>query len=155
MPSVSDKQKKFMQAVAHSPEFAKKAGVPQSVGQDFAEADKVKMPKSRPDLQGVNKPKTDHGSMNLFKKGGAMKESKAMMGKELSFMKKKGAPASMVKHEKAEMGMPMKKGGMPMVMKDGKKMPAFAAKKGGMPKFAKGGAIDGIAQKGKTRGKVC
>jgi hypothetical protein len=84
-----------------------------------------------------------------------MKESKAMMGKELSFMKKKGAPASMVKHEKAEMGMPMKKGGMPMVMKDGKKMPAFAAKKGGMPKFAKGGAIDGIAQKGKTRGKIC
>ena len=27
MPSVSEKQKKFMQAVAHSPEFAKKAGV--------------------------------------------------------------------------------------------------------------------------------
>jgi hypothetical protein len=48
-----------------------------------------------------------------------------------------------------------KKGGMPMVMKDGKKMPVFAAKKGGMPKFAKGGAIDGIAQKGKTRGSVC
>ncbi len=110
-------------------------------------------PKTRSDLQGVNKPKTDHGSMNLFKKGGAMKESKAMMGKELSFMKKKGAPASMVKHEKSEMGM--KKGGMPMVMKGGKKMPAFAAKKGGMPKFAKGGAIDGIAQKGKTRGSVC
>ena len=104
-------------------------------------------------MQGINKQKTDHGSMNLFKKGGAMKESKAMVGKELSFMKKKGAPASMMKHEKSEMGM--KKGGMPMVMKDGKKMPAFAAKKGGMPKFAKGGAIDGIAQKGKTRGKNC
>jgi hypothetical protein len=28
-------------------------------------------------------------------------------------------------------------------------------KKGGMPKFAKGGKIDGIAQKGKTRGKNC
>jgi hypothetical protein len=155
MPSVSDKQARFMQAVANNPKFAKKADVPQSVGQDFAEADKVKMSKSRPDLQGINKQKTDHGSMNLFNKGGAMKESKAMMGKELSFMKKKGAPAGMMKHEKSEMGMPMKKGGMPMIMKDGKKMPAFAAKKGGMPKFAKGGAIGGIAQKGKTRGKNC
>lgn len=39
MPSVSDKQHKFMEAIAHSPEFAKKAGVPQSVGKDFAKAD--------------------------------------------------------------------------------------------------------------------
>jgi len=39
MPSVSDKQHNFMEAVAHSPEFAKKAGVPQSVGKDFAAAD--------------------------------------------------------------------------------------------------------------------
>lgn len=39
MPSVSDKQHKFMEAVAHSPEFAKKAGVAQSVGKDFAKAD--------------------------------------------------------------------------------------------------------------------
>jgi hypothetical protein len=38
-----------------------------------------------------------------FKKGGFMKESKAMVGKEVAFMKKKGAPASMIKHEKAEM----------------------------------------------------
>lgn len=36
-------------------------------------------------------------------KGGEMKESKAMMKKEVSFMKKKGAPKSMVKHEEAEM----------------------------------------------------
>lgn len=28
-----------MQAVAHSPEFAKKVGVPQSVGREFAAAD--------------------------------------------------------------------------------------------------------------------
>lgn len=40
MPSVSKKQHNFMEAVAHSPEFAKKAGVPQSVGKDFASADK-------------------------------------------------------------------------------------------------------------------
>jgi hypothetical protein len=32
-----------------------------------------------------------------------MKESKAMMKKEISFMKAKGAPKSMVKHEESEM----------------------------------------------------
>ena len=35
MPTVSDKQEKFMQAVAHNPKFAKKVGVPQSVGKEF------------------------------------------------------------------------------------------------------------------------
>lgn len=30
-----------MEAVAHDPKFAKKAGVPQSVGKDFAAADKA------------------------------------------------------------------------------------------------------------------
>lgn len=42
MPSTSEKQKKFMQAAAHNPEFAKKAGIPQSVAQDFVAADKRK-----------------------------------------------------------------------------------------------------------------
>lgn len=42
MPSTSDKQHRFMEAVAHNPKFAKKAGVPQSVGKDFAAADKAK-----------------------------------------------------------------------------------------------------------------
>ena len=40
MPSTSKKQHNFMEAVAHSPAFAKKAGVPQSVGQEFSKADK-------------------------------------------------------------------------------------------------------------------
>ena len=40
MPSSSKKQHNFMAAVAHNPEFAKKAGVPQSVGKDFNQADK-------------------------------------------------------------------------------------------------------------------
>jgi len=40
MPSKSAKQAKFMAAVAHSPEFAKKAGVPQSVGREFNQEDK-------------------------------------------------------------------------------------------------------------------
>ncbi len=101
-----------------------------------------------------------------------MKESKAMMGKEVAFMKKKGAPKSMIKHEMAE-AKGMKKGGyagggMPMVEKDGKKVPAFAAdgvgkmKHGGMAKKMMGGgmmyssggytrAADGVAKKGKTK----
>jgi hypothetical protein len=63
-----------------------------------------------------------------FKEGGPVKESKAMVGKELSFMKKKGAPKSMVQHEMMEAGM----------------KPSRAKK------FAKGG---GVESKGKTRGK--
>lgn len=42
MPSTSKKQEKFMAAVANNPEFAQKAGVPQSVGKEFNVADKAK-----------------------------------------------------------------------------------------------------------------
>lgn len=42
MPSASEKQHKFMEAVAHDKDFAKKAGVPQGVGKDFSNADKKK-----------------------------------------------------------------------------------------------------------------
>lgn len=52
MPSTSPKQHRFMEAIAHSPEFAKKAGVAQSVGKDFADADKAEgkfKPKSESD----------------------------------------------------------------------------------------------------------
>ena len=112
MPSHSAKQHRFMEAVAHNPSFAKKAGVPQSVGKDFSNADKGK----------------------TFSRGGDMKESKAMVGKEVAFMKKKGAPASMIKHEKAEM-TGMKKGG--------------AAKKMASGGFTR--SADGIAKKGKTK----
>jgi hypothetical protein len=38
----SGKQHRFMETVAHDADFAKKAGVPQSVGKDFADADKGK-----------------------------------------------------------------------------------------------------------------
>lgn len=41
MPSTSPKQAKFMQAAAHSPQFAKKAGVSQKVGKEFASADRA------------------------------------------------------------------------------------------------------------------
>jgi len=79
-----------------------------------------------------------------IKKGGSVKESKAMVAKEMMFMKKKGAPASM---------MGMKHGGMHK-MPDGKMMKDSAMKKmnmGGMSKYAKGG---GIESRGKTQGTV-
>lgn len=45
MPSKSKKQQDFMAAVANNPKFAKKAGVPQSVGKDYEEADNMKKTK--------------------------------------------------------------------------------------------------------------
>ena len=145
MPAVSEKQKKFMDAVAHNPAFAKKVGVPKAVGKDFSEASKGmkfgKGSKSRADAQAVNKPKTNQGKNELFKKGGEMKESKGMMKKEVSFMKKKGAPASMIKHEMKEAGMKkMAKGGM------------TASKMGAVKTAAP--SRDGLAVKGKTKGKM-
>ena len=41
MPSRSPKQARMMRAVAHDPAFAKKVGIPQSVGVDFNEADQA------------------------------------------------------------------------------------------------------------------
>ena len=38
MPTVSKKQERFMQAVAHNPKFAKKVGVPASVGKEFTKS---------------------------------------------------------------------------------------------------------------------
>lgn len=123
-----------MAAVANNPKFAKKAGVSSAVGKEFLTADKGKK----------------------FKEGGAMKESKTMVKKEIGFMKKKGAPKSMLKHEMAEAGM--KHGGMAHsdIAKDKPMMKKVAAKavKGHekrMHSMAKGG---GIEIKGKTKGKM-
>ena len=117
MPSVSKKQHNFMAAVANNPAFAKKAGVPASVGKEFINADKGRK----------------------FKEGGDMKESKAMVKKEIGFMKKAGAPKSMIKHEMAEAkGKPFAKGGM---TKMGSVKTAAPSK-------------DGIASKGKTKGTM-
>jgi hypothetical protein len=42
MPSTSLKQHKMMEMVAHNPVAAKRVGIPQSVGQEFVQADKGK-----------------------------------------------------------------------------------------------------------------
>lgn len=39
MPSQSKAQHRLMEGVAHNPAFAKKVGIPQKVGRDFALAD--------------------------------------------------------------------------------------------------------------------
>ena len=111
MPSKSQAQHNLMAMVANNPSAAKRLGIPQKVGKEFMQADKGRK----------------------FNEGGDMKESKAMMQKEVAFMKKKGAPKSMIKHEMAE-AKGMKKGGK-----------AYSA--GGYTR-----AADGIAKKGKTKG---
>ena len=100
-----------MAAAAHNPAFAKKAGIPVSVAKEFNQADKGKTFGVGENKKAkLNNPNPDRGQAAFFKKGGEMKESKAMAKKEIAFMEKKGAPKSMIKHEKAEYGM--KKGGM-------------------------------------------
>ena len=105
MPSTSKKQADFFRAVAHSPEFAKKAGVPQSVGKDFSTADKSRK----------------------FKEGGYTMASKMNPGFMAMMAKKKGAPA--------------------------KKMAMGGMTKMGSVKTA-APSKDGIAVKGKTKGKM-
>ena len=55
MPSTSKKQHNFMNAVAHSPAFAKKVGVPQSVGKEFSNADKNRKFKEGGDTMATTK----------------------------------------------------------------------------------------------------
>ena len=152
MPSVSKKQHRFMAAIANNPAFAKKAGVPQAVGEEFMQADKGRKfgsggAGSRADVQSINKPKTEHGKSAILAKGGNVKESKAMMKKEVGFMKKAGAPKSMIKHEESEM-MGMKKGGMKKMATGG----ITKAKMGAVPTAAP--SRDGLAVKGKTKGTM-
>ena len=130
MPSVSKKQHNFMAAIAKNPKFAKKVGIPRSVGEEFLTADKGKK----------------------FKEGGEMKESKAMVKKEIGFMKKAGAPKSMIKHEMAE-SKGMKKGGMACSPADMKKTAKTEVKshEKKMHGMARGG---GVEIKGKTKGTM-
>ena len=84
MPSTSKKQHNFMAAVANNPSFAKKVGVPQSVGKEFSNADKNRK----------------------FSKGGDTMASKMNAGFMAMMAKKKGAtkmagggmPAALAKH---------------------------------------------------------
>jgi hypothetical protein len=208
MPSTSKKQHNFMEAIAHNKAFAKKVGIPQSVGQEFSEADKgkkfrkggimkhdMKMDKSQ-DKAMIKKAFKQHdlqehkggkGTKLALKKGGMAdmcdggKVKKmaaggqvdprmaAMMAKKRAMMAGKGAPAMGQPQGRPTMGrpvapatapaptMPMKKGGR--IASKGEHPVQTKSKRGAeMVKMAKGGYVksaDGIAKKGRTRGKMC
>jgi len=123
MPSTSKKQHSFMEAVAHNPAFAKKVGVPQSVGKDFSTADKGKTFKRGGDMATKK--------MNPFAKFEKSGKDVEMKGKGKEGSKKEEA------FDKTQMMGGMKKGG------GVKKMAA-----GGYTS-----AADGVATKGKTKAK--
>ena len=126
MPSVSKKQHNFMAAVAHNPAFAKKAGVPQSVGKDFNEADKGR--------------KFGKGGDTMAKSMKAIFAGKETKAEEKAERKATGGSKTAYKRaEKMYEGETMKKGG------GVKKM----AKGGSASSRA-----DGIAQRGKTKGML-
>ena len=127
MPSTSKKQHNFMAAVANNPAFAKKAGVPQSVGKEFSNADKGKTFKRGDDMASKMNP----GMMAMMAKKKPMK----MAGGGMPM--KDGKPAFIGDGKGA-----MKKGGMAV-----KKMAA-----GGLTAGHK--AADGVASKGKTKGMM-
>ena len=126
MPSTSKKQHNFMAAIAHNPAFAKKVGVPQSVGKDFNDADKGKKfgsgGRTRPDVQGVNKPKTNHGKMAILKEGGSIMATKnngitkAKMGSVRTAAPSRDGVASKGKTKGTMVSM---KGSTPLGMKKG------------------------------------
>jgi hypothetical protein len=109
MPSTSKKQHNFMAAIAHNPAFAKKVGIPQSVGKEFNTADKGKK----------------------FKEGGAMKHED--IKQDMPMMKKVAAKA--VKGHEKKMHS-MAKGGVTRadgcVMKGHTKGKMISMKSGGM-----------------------
>jgi len=141
MPSKSKKQHNFMEAIAHSEKFAKKVGVPMSVGKEFVEADKGKKFRmggtTNPTRLGINKQKTHHGSMQM---------PNAMLNKYIGH--KEGG---LMKHEDMAQDMPMMKKVAKQEVKSHEKR---------MHKMASGGKAgqlskaDGCATKGKSKGTM-
>jgi len=186
MPSTSKKQHNFMEAIAHSPEFAKKAGVPQSVGKDFAKADKgkkfkeggamkhddikedkvlIKKAFSMHDKQLHEDKKTD---LTKLKKGGmAMKYDKTPKPSSMSKDVEAGSNKltkfgeSAVQKRAHTKGTNLSDSGPTKGIMGGAKMAKGGMCAGGKAtkKMAKGGTAsaraDGIASKGKTKGKWC
>jgi hypothetical protein len=153
MPSTSAKQRNFMAAVAHNPAFAKKAGVPQSVGKDFNQADKGRKFSKGDDMKKMNMGGYADGGMTMVNKGGKMvpdfaadgkgKMAKGGMAHKDAKMDKGMMQKAVNKHEgrlhKGESMTKLSKGGM-------------APSKMGSVKTSSG--RDGVASKGKTKGTM-
>ena len=135
MPSTSKKQHNFMAAVAKNPAFAKKAGVPQSVGKEFLTADKGKTFKRGGEMATKMDPKM-MAMMAAKKRGAGMGAGRGAMAPARPAM----APARPAMAPAGGMGM-MNKGGT------AKKMAS-----GGLAAGHK--AADGVATKGKTKGMM-
>jgi hypothetical protein len=166
MPSTSKKQHNFMEAVAHNPSFAKKAGVPQSVGKDFSSADKSRKFSKGGDMKKMNMGGYADGGMTMVNKGGKMVPDFAADG--VGKMAKGGMAKGGMKHDdaKADMKMDMKQD-KSMMQKAVNKHEGRLHKGAEMTKLSKGGMTpskmgsvkssssrDGIASKGKTKGTM-
>jgi len=142
MPSVSKKQHNFMAAVANNPKFAKKVGVPQSVGKDFNQADKGKTFKEGGTMKPVD-----------MKKNPGMAKLPTEVRNKMGYMKQGGAAHSDVKMDKKVVKKAV--GMHEQQLHAGKKSDMSKLKSGGMAcapkKMARGG---GIEIKGKTKGTM-
>ena len=125
MPSKSKAQHNFMAAIAHSPSFAKKVGVPQSVGKDFNQADKGRK----------------------FSKGGSMAKSDMKEDMKMD----KAQDKAMIKKAFKQHDAQEHKGGKGTALK--LKKGGIAASKMGSVKTA-APSRDGVASKGKTKGTM-
>jgi hypothetical protein len=163
MPSKSKKQHNLMALVANDPKAAKRLDIPKSVGEEFMKADKGRKFGSGGALKatdssenpGLSKLPTEvRNKMGYMKKGGMAKKKMNMGGMAY----KEGGKADMAqdkKMAKKAVGMHEKQ------LHEGKKSDLTKLKKGGMAKgcgYSKGGQLakaNGIAVKGKTKGKIC
>jgi len=143
MPSTSKKQHNFMAAVANNPKFAKKVGVPQSVGKDFNTADKGKTFREGGAMKPVDAKKNPgmaklptavRNKMGYMKEGGMAHSD---MAKDKPMMTKVAAKA--VKgHEKRMHGM--KSGGKVSQLSKADGCATKGKSKGTMVKMKMGGA---------------
>ena len=148
-----------MQAVAHNPAFAKKAGVPQSVGKEFTKPKGTTMPISL--KKKTQTEELDEKKKEAIEDGERQRERRGYMGEVPDGMKKGGMA---MKTNSGFMAMMKKKAGDKPMKKmamggyaDGGKMAMKKMANGGMTSM---GAVktaapsrDGVAVKGKTKGK--
>ena len=141
MPSKSKAQHNFMAAVANNPSFAKKTGVPTSVGKDFSAADKGRKFSKGGDIKKMSMGGYASGGLNMVNKGGKMVPDFAADG--VGKMKKGG-----MAHEDVTMDKKM-------MQKAVNKHEGRLHKGQPMTKLAAGGAFrksaNGVATKGKTK----
>jgi hypothetical protein len=173
-----------MALVANDPKAAKRLDIPKSVGEEFMKADKGKKFGSGGALKatdssenpGLSKLPTEvRNKMGYMKKGGmAMKKGMKEGGMADMAQDKKMAKKAIGMHDKQMHGG--KKTDLAALKKGGKVSPKFVKemekaypkgatvtpmKKGGMAKgcgYSKGGQLakaNGVAVRGKTKGKIC